>query len=66
MSNVNGKQVVTTFRGGQFVIEDKRKKKAGTKKTEKKAAFEDMVQGTQDVPSWAVVPEASKFGEGGA
>ena len=66
VTEVDGKQVVNTFRGGQFVIEDKRKKKVKKKKTEdaevkKKAAFEDMVEGTQNVPSWAIVPDATNF-----
>ncbi|KAL9188703.1 hypothetical protein ACHAXT_007081 [Thalassiosira profunda] len=67
VSEVNGKQIVTTFRGGQFIIEDKRKKKR-KKPTEeaeakKKAGFDDLVQGTQDLPSWAIVPNATKFGD---
>ncbi|KAL7538998.1 hypothetical protein ACHAXR_008963 [Thalassiosira sp. AJA248-18] len=70
VSEVNGKQVVNTFRGGQFIIEDKRKKKKNTKtkkaedaEAKKKAVFEDMVEGTQDVPSWAIVPKAAKFND---
>jgi len=65
VSEVDGKQVVNTFKGGQFIIEDKRKKKkAKPKKSEeakKKAVFEDMVEGTQDLPLWAVVPDDKKF-----
>jgi len=66
VSEVDGKQVVNTFRGGQFIIEDKRKKKkTKTKNAEeaepkKKAVFGDMVHGTQDTPSWAIVPDATK------
>lgn len=72
LSEVNGKQVVNTFRGGQFIIEDKRKKKKKPKTkptnaeetdTKKKAVFEDLVEGTQDLPSWAIVPDATKFNE---
>lgn len=69
VTEVNGKQVVNTFRGGQFIIEDKRKKKAKPKKnivdkvTKKKAEFEDMVEGTQQLPSWAVIPNATKFND---
>mmetsp|Transcript_22780 Transcript_22780/g.34695 ORF Transcript_22780/g.34695 Transcript_22780/m.34695 type:complete len:94 (+) Transcript_22780:2-283(+) len=66
VSEVNGMQVVNTFKGGQFIIEDKRKKKTKTKKTvdaeaNKKVVFEDMVEGTQDIPSWAIVPDANTF-----
>lgn len=68
VSEVDGKQVVNTFRGGQFVIEDKRKKKkpkANSKshnETKKKAEFEDIVEGTQELPSWAIVPsDINKF-----
>lgn len=66
ITEVDGKQVVNTFRGGQFIIEDKRKKRA--KKDEdaevkKKAVFEDIVQGTSSVPSWAIVPNATKFSD---
>ena len=63
---VNGKQVVNTFRGGQFIIEDKRKKKKAKPKKkpeEKKAEFNDMVQGTREVPSWAILPNATKFSD---
>jgi len=68
VSEVNGQQVVNTFRGGQFIIEDKRKKKIKSKKVEateakKKTVFEDMVQGTQDIPSWAIVPNANKLND---
>ena len=69
VTEVNGKQVVNTFRGGQFIIEDKRKKKAKPKKniedkvTKKKAEFGDMVEGTQQLPSWAVMPNATKVND---
>ncbi|KAL7535973.1 hypothetical protein ACHAWF_005328 [Thalassiosira exigua] len=67
VSEVDGKQVVNTFRGGQFIIEDKRKKKGSKANAEengkKKVVFDDMVEGTQDVPSWAILPDASKFGD---
>lgn len=68
VSEVNGKQVVNTFRGGQFIIEDKRKKKTKPKKaeeseTKKKVTKEDMVKGTQSTPSWAIVPDATKFSD---
>jgi len=61
---VDGMQIINTFKGGQFIIDDKRKKKTNTKKTEdaeakKKTVFADMVQGTQDTPSWAILPNAT-------
>jgi len=69
VSEVNGMQVVNTFKGGQFIIEDKRKKKTKSKNIthsegKKKVIFEDMVQGTQDIPSWAVLPDTEKFKDG--
>jgi predicted RNA-binding protein with PIN domain len=83
VSEVDGKQVVNTFRGGQFIIEDKRQrknKKNSTSSTstsqhghddhvnangedgtaKKKAVFGDLVEGTQTLPSWAVIPNATK------
>lgn len=66
VATADGKQVVNTFRGGQFIVEDKRKNKSKIKKKEnteakKKAEFGDLVQGTQETPSWAIVPDAAKF-----
>jgi predicted RNA-binding protein with PIN domain len=68
VAEVDGKQVVNTFRGGQFIIEDKRKKKAKPNQAEnvepkKKAVFDDLVQGTQDIPTWAMLPNATKLGD---
>lgn len=65
VTEVDGKQVVNTFRGGQFIIEDKRKKKVKTKQSEgmeskKKAVIEELVEGTQVVPSWAILPNGTK------
>ena len=62
----DGKQVVNTFRGGQFIIEDKRKRKikqdtADVVEPKKKAVFDDLVRGTSEIPSWAVLPNATKI-----
>ncbi len=80
-----GRQVMNTFRGGQFIIEDKRKRtkkknesssEADSSVTEgksdessceneaprRKATMDDLKQGTQTLPSWAIVPkDATKF-----
>lgn len=71
-----GRQVVNTYRGGQFIIEDKRKRKEkkkssvdggnnnddGNGEVKRKATMDDLKQGTQTLPSWAVVPKnATKF-----
>lgn len=63
----DGKQVVNTFRGGQFIIEDKRKRKIKqdtadvVEPNKKKAVFDDLVRGTSEIPSWAVLPNATKI-----
>lgn len=61
----DGKQVVNTFRGGQFIIEDKRKRKIKQETADvepkKKAVFDDLVRGTSEIPSWAVLPNATKI-----
>ena len=69
VAEVDGKQVFNTFRGGQFIIEDKRKRKAKPNQAEraepkKKAGFGDLVQGTQDLPSWAILPNNPQFNDG--
>lgn len=73
-----GRQVVNTYRGGQFIIEDKRKRKKKSSvdrvdgsnddgngngsEVKRKATMDDLKQGTQILPSWAVVPKnATKF-----
>lgn len=70
-----GRQVVNTYRGGQFIIEDKRKRKEkkkssvdggnnddGNGEVKRKATMDDLKEGTQTLPSWAVVPKnAIKF-----
>jgi predicted RNA-binding protein with PIN domain len=58
LSEVDGKQVVNTFRGGQFIIEDKRKKKA--KHDVSDAVCGDLVQGTTDILSSAALPNVTK------
>ncbi len=68
VTEVDGKQVVNTFRGGQFIIEDKRKKKPKPNLSErveqkKKAVFDDLVQGTQETPSWAIIPNATTIND---
>jgi len=61
----DGKQVVNTFRGGQFIIEDKRKRKIKQETADvepkKKAVLDDLVRGTSEIPSWAVLPNATKI-----
>jgi predicted RNA-binding protein with PIN domain len=65
LSEVDGKQVINTFRGGQFIIEDKRKKKnkndAEDAEPQRNVVFGDLVQGTADIPSSAVQPNATKL-----
>ena len=67
LSEVDGKQVVNTFRGGQFIIENKSKNKFKDEnkeaKPKKKAVFDDLVRGTPDIPFWAVLPNATKLND---
>jgi predicted RNA-binding protein with PIN domain len=64
LSEVDGKQVVNTFRGGQFIIEDKRKKKvkhdAGDTKPKGNVVAGDVVESTTDIPSSAALPNVTK------
>lgn len=61
----DGKQVMNTFRGGQFIIEDKRKRKVKQETADvepkKKAVFDDLVRGTSEIPHWAILPNATKI-----
>ena len=56
--------VVNTARGGQFVIEDKRNRTKAVKTT-KKAAFQDLVEGTSSIPYWARMPNVTKLNGNG-
>ena len=68
LNEVDGVQVINTFRGGQFVIEDKRLRKKSKRKIkvdENNFGNESEMEGVdankntemQSIPSWAMLPE---------
>lgn len=72
LSDIDGVKVINTFRGGQFIIEDKRLRKKKRAKffdaelnkntNETIAADEKESENTpQSIPSWAMLPDFNNF-----